>query len=129
MSVRTTKGGELAFVVNPATMRMQLQWVNGDVAFSDDATETVMSLLFEDEGPFTTNRRRGPGPLSVGLDTTDARSQIKARAEERLQLAVDDGRLRSIDVRVDRLGPGKFLLTAGYVTRTGYRGMVEKRIG
>ena len=129
MPIPSTDGDELAFVVSPLTKRMKLQWVNGDVAFSNDMTETVMSLLVEDEGPFTTDRRRGPGPLSVATDTADARSQIKARAEERLQLAIDDGRLQAIDVQVDRIGPGKFNLVAGYITRSGYKGLVKRAIG
>lgn len=129
MAITTTTGDELALVVDPGSGKMTLSWTSGDVAFSDTMLETVMSLLVEDEGPFTTNRRRGPGPLSVATDTPDAPSRIKARAEERLQLALDDGRLRSINIEVTRLGPGRFNLGVGYETRSGYRGMANVQVG
>lgn len=129
MAILSTTGDELALTVDPGTQKMTFQWQNGDVMFSGEMKETVMSLLVEGEGPFTTNRRRGPGPLSIGIDTPDAPSQIKARAEERLQLALDDGRLRSIDIQVSRLGPGKFAIGVGYVTRSGYRGMITVPVG
>ncbi len=129
MPVPSTPGDEMQLITDPGTKKLTLRWVNGDVAFSNDMIETVMSLLFESEGPFTADRRRGPGPLSVARDTADALSQIKARSEERLQLALDDGRLMSIDVQVQRVAAGKFSLGVGYVTRTGYKGLVEREIG
>jgi hypothetical protein len=129
MALLSTDGDELDLVVDPGTKKYTLKWTNGDVAFSKDMKETVMSLLVENEGPFTANRRRGPGPLSVGIDNPDTESKIKARAEERLQLALDDGRLRSIDVQVKRLGPGKFAAGVGYVTRSGHQAMINVPVG
>lgn len=129
MAILTTAGDELALVVDSGTKRLKLQWTNGDPAFSGDMLETVMSLLVEGESPFTSNRRRGPGPLSVATDTADAPSQIKARAEERLQLALDDGRLKSINVEVERVGPGRFSLGVGYVTRSGFKGLATVAVG
>jgi hypothetical protein len=129
MAIPTTAGAELALDVNYQTGKFRLTWLNGDVAFDDNQRETVLSLLIEDESPFTTGRRRGPGPRSVTIDNADAASQIQARAEERLQLAVDDGRLRSFAVSVDRLAAGRYRITVSYVTNTGTRDAVQVPIG
>jgi len=113
---------EMRLAVNEQTGKLRPVWVNGDVAFDDSMTETVMSLLVEGDGPLFRNRRVGPGPLSVAIDTADATSSIKARAEERLQLAVNDGRLQSYAVTVTRPpngARGRFLVGVDYVTRTG----------
>lgn len=112
---------ELKLTPNPATGKLRLTWESGDVAFDDARAETVVSLLVESEGPFTTNRRPGPGPLSVGLDTIDARSSIKARAEERLKVAIADGRLRGASVDVVRTERGALALAVSYETRDGRR--------
>lgn len=132
MSIPTTDGGEMRLEVNAQTGKLRPVWVNGDVAFDDTGTETAMSLLCEDDGPFTSNRRRGPGPLSVTTDNADAPSMIKARAEERLQLAVDDGRWRSFSVDVSRPVDGqrgRLMVTVDYITRTGKAGAVKVPIG
>jgi hypothetical protein len=89
----------------------------------------VWSRLFADLG---FRARRGPGPLSVAVDTADAPSAIKSRAEERLQLALDDGRLRNFTVTVRRPEPGKrgkFLLIVDYTTRTGRQNSLSVPIG
>lgn len=113
---------EMSFTVNEQAGKLRMVWTAGDATFDDKMAETVMSLLVEDDGPVFRNRRRGPGPLSVAVDTADSVSSIKARAEERLQLAVDDGRLQSFSVGVSRPpsgARGRFLLSVEYVTRTG----------
>ena len=125
-------GDEMQLTVNAQTGKLRPVWVNGDVAFDDKMTETVMSLLIEGDGPFFKNRRVGPGPLSVAVDLADSQSSIKARAEERLQLAVNDGRLRSASVTVERPVDGrrgKFLISVEYVTRIGQSNTLSVPIG
>lgn len=132
MPLPTTDGDEMRLEVNDQTGKLRPVWVNGDVAFDDTMTETVMSLLTEDEGPFTSGRRRGPGPFSVSTDTADALSQIKARAEERLQPAIEDGRLRTLEIDAQRAQPGKrgkFVLFVDYTTRAGRRNNLAVPIG
>lgn len=132
MPIPTTDGDEMRLEVNAQTGKLRPVWASGDVAFDDAMTETVMSLLVEDEGPFTTGRRRGPGPFSVAIDTADALSQIKARAAERLQLAVDDGRLREFTVEAERAQPGKrgrFVVFVEYTTRAGRQNSLAVPIG
>lgn len=122
MPIPTTTGGEMRLEVNANTGKLRPVWTNGDLAFDDTMTETVMSLLFEDESTFIEGRRPGPGPMSVAADTADAPSAIKARSDERLQFAVDDGRLQSFAVAVSRPASGqrgKFLLSVDYTTRQG----------
>ena len=122
----------MRFEVNAQTGKLRPVWVSGDVGFDDTMTETVMSLLVEEDGPFTTGRKRGPGPMSVGADTADAPSVIRSRAEERLQLAVDDGRIRSFSVDVTRPANGqrgRFLVSVEYITRTGKQATIALPLG
>ena len=127
-----TNGDELQFTVNAQTGKLRIVWANGDPVYDDTMTETVMSLLVEGDGPFFKNRRVGPGPLSVPIDRADSVSSIKARGEERLQLAVNDGRLPSVAVTVSRVANGqrgRFEIAVGYVTRTGQRNTLSVPIG
>lgn len=129
MGISTTDGQELALELNEKTGKMRLTWSDGDVAFDDGMKETVLSLLIEEEGPFTTGRRRGPGIRSVSVDNSDTPSLLKARAEERLQLAVDDGRLRSVMVTVIKQTRGFPKVRVDYVTRSGRRDFVVAQAG
>ena len=127
-----TNGDEMTLAPNANTGKLRPVWVNGDVSFDDSTTETVISLLVEDDGPFFKNRRVGPGPMSVAVDLSDSQSTIKARAEERLQLAIDDGRLQSAIVTVSRpiTGQrGRFEIGVEYINRTGQRNALKVPIG
>lgn len=120
---------ELKLSPNAGSGKLRLTWANGDVAFDNTRSETVVSLLVESEGPFTTGRRPGPGPMSVGVDTAEARSAIKARAEERLKVAIADGRLRSATVEVKRMATGANALVVQYETGDGHRDVLTIPMG
>jgi len=123
-----TGNDELALVRNPNSGKMTLTWTGGDIAFDNSHTETIFSLLLEEDS-WASNRKRGPSLRSVTLDTPDAPSQLKARAEQRLQIAIDDRRLKSATVTVTRVRRGAFSIGVQYVTQANYRGMVSIPIG
>jgi phage gp46-like protein len=97
--------------------------VRGQPGFDDGAVEIILSLLMEDEGWSTKGRRRGPGPRSVKFADREALSKIKGYSEERLQLAIDDGRLKSASVAVSVVN-GQPVIAVSYVTKSGRRDLV-----
>lgn len=125
----TARGTNIRYSRDPASGKLTPQWQGGNFAFADDMTEVVMSLLLEEEGWSTANRRRGPGLLSVRLDTADTPSQLRARAEQRLELAIQDGRLRSVEITVEQVRRGSYNVGVSFVSRSGRRDLVTVSLG
>lgn len=129
MSLKSGTGANLRLEVNPSNGKLRPVWSGGNWDFDDRMVEVIFSLLVEDEGWSTDGRRRGPSLRSVDFGSVDAPARLKVYAEQRLQLAIDDGRLRSVEVTVEAIGRTGAIVHVSYVTRAGRRDLVDVPLG
>lgn len=129
MSFPSGTGANLLLDRNPANGKAIPVWSSGNMAFTDDMAEVILSLLLEDESGTTAGRRVGPSLLSVRLDTVDAPAQLENYARQRLQLALDDGRLKSVEVSSQRVDRGKISVGVAYIDRAGRRDLITVPLG
>ena len=124
-----TGGTNLRLDWNRDTRKAIPTWAGGNFAFANDMTEVVLSLLLENEGWATAGRREGPSLLDVKLDTTDAPGRVRQYALRRLDLALQDGRLKSADVTVERIDRGRISVLVHFVDGRGRKDMVAIPLG
>jgi hypothetical protein len=125
----TTTGPNIVYERNPGNGRMRPTWAGGNFAFGDDMAEVIFSLLLEDESWNTGGRRQGPSLRSITIDSEDAPRRAAQYAEQRLQLAINDGRLRSVKATAERVRRGQISVGIEYVTRAGRSDLVTVSLG
>jgi phage gp46-like protein len=100
--------------------RVTVVWgADGNPVFDDALGEVVFSLLLETAGWFGDHggKRRTLLP-TVKVRDSSTPGKLEEYARDALQVAIDDGRLRSVSPTVQPSGLG-FLLTVAYVTSAG----------